>query len=91
MAESVPGRVPPSAGRANSSGPAPWVLALGQGFLAAAKGQGVDLSRHTGMDCRYPEAKDGNANHIPVSWVPAIHAGTTRNAIMQQRWEMQVC
>ena len=31
MAESVPGRVPLRAGRAHSSDPAPWALALGRG------------------------------------------------------------
>jgi hypothetical protein len=32
--------------------------------------------RHAGRDCRHPGRKDASGN-IRVTWVPALHAGTT--------------
>ena len=37
----------------------------------------VELSRHTGMDCRYPCDRDVTLPIIPSVWVPAIPAETT--------------
>jgi hypothetical protein len=31
--------------------------------------------RHSGMDCRNPEAKDGEASYVLVTWTPAFLAG----------------
>ncbi|NOT13696.1 MAG: hypothetical protein HOP23_18040 [Methylococcaceae bacterium] len=36
--------------------------------------------RHPGMDCRGPGYMDVNelmTSHVPVFWIPAIHAGMT--------------
>jgi len=38
----------------------------------------VELSRRSGMDCRYPEQMDVNSNiALHGNWIPAIPAGTT--------------
>jgi len=37
----------------------------------------LQLSRHTGRDCRYPEHRDVIQPAIHGIWVPAIPAGTT--------------
>ncbi|MGH8549864.1 MAG: hypothetical protein ACRERU_14915 [Methylococcales bacterium] len=37
----------------------------------------VKLSRHTGMDCRYPEPRDGKPQYVHVIWIPAFRAGMT--------------
>ncbi|MDQ3563836.1 MAG: N-6 DNA methylase [Pseudomonadota bacterium] len=38
---------------------------------------GLESSRHTGMECRYPVDRDVTSSVVPSVWVPAIPAGTT--------------
>jgi hypothetical protein len=44
-------------------------------------------TRRPGMDCRDPDSKDGVQSHIPVIWIPAIHAGMTLNLIIHFLFE----
>ena len=37
------------------------------------------IRRRPGRDCRDPESMEGEQRHVPVTWVPAIHAGMTLN------------
>jgi len=43
-------------------------------YLSIDSGYSMCLS---GRDCRNPEAKDSQLDHILVAWIPAVHAGMT--------------
>ncbi len=43
----------------------------------AVPGNVVELSRHTGTDCRYPVDRDVSPLVIQNVWIPAVPAGTT--------------
>lgn len=42
----------------------------------------IKLSRHTGMDCRYPVHRDVNQFAILGFWSSAIPAGTTQFSLV---------